>query len=123
MSFKEYKNEVVDWCKEKNWVWRLFFLIWFGYVLIRHISDPMYRSILAPLNLGLHEFGHLIFIPLGNFMHMVGGTIFQIFVPIFAVFNFYRQSDYFALGLSFGWLSTSLFDVSCCKLKVVSFGF
>ena len=106
------KDEAIEWCKGKNWMVRLPFLLWFFYVLVRHLSDPMYSSILGPLNLGIHELGHFIFGFLGQFLGVAGGTIFQLFVPIFAVFNFYRQNDFFSMTLSFGWLSTNLFSVA-----------
>ncbi len=76
------------------------------------MASSEYQSILGPLNLGIHEFGHLIFMPFGQFMHMLGGTLFQIAAPVLAVFNFYRQKDFFSISLCFGWLSTNLFDIS-----------
>jgi len=79
---------------------------------VRHWSNPEYRSILGPLNLGLHELGHFIFSFFGDFLGILGGTFFQVLAPLFGVVNFYRQSDFFAIALSFGWLSTSLFDVA-----------
>lgn len=106
------KDEAIDWCKGKNWMVRLPFLLWFVYVLVRHLLDPMYASILGPLNLGIHELGHIIFGFMGQFLGVAGGTIFQLFVPIFAVFNFSRQNDFFSIALSFGWLSTNLFSVA-----------
>lgn len=106
------RQEAVDWCRGKRWLVRLPFLVWFVYVLVRHISDPMYSSVLGPLNLGIHELGHLIFSFLGQTFAVAAGTLFQLFVPVFAVFNFYRQSDFFAIALSFGWLSTNFFSVA-----------
>ena len=91
---------------------RLPFLLWFVYVLVRHLLDPMYSSVLGPLNLGIHELGHVIFGFMGQFIGIAGGTILQLFVPIFAVWNFYRQNDFFSIALSFAWLSTNLFSVA-----------
>jgi len=106
------KNEVTAHSSGKNWEWRLPVLLWFLYISIRYFTNPDYNCILSPLNLGIHELGHLAFSFFGQFLHTLGGTIFQIFVPLFAVFNFYRQKDFFAISLSFGWLSTNLFDVA-----------
>jgi len=110
--FISLKDEAIEWCQNKNWMLRLPFLLWFVYVLARHLADPMYSSILGGLNLGIHELGHFIFGFMGQFLGVAGGTIFQLFVPIFAVFNFYRQNDFFSIALSFGWLSTNLFSVA-----------
>jgi hypothetical protein len=105
-------EEAVGWCRGKRWWLRAPFLLWFVYVLAKHLRDPLYSSILGPLNLGIHELGHLLFSFLGQTLAVAGGTIFQLFIPIFAVFNFYRQKDFFAIALSFGWLSTNLFGVA-----------
>jgi hypothetical protein len=106
------KDDAGEWCQGKNWLVRLPLLLFFVYVLIRHLSDPMYTSILGPLNLGIHELGHFVFGFLGQFLSVAGGTLLQLIVPFFAVFNFYRQSDFFAIALSFGWLSTNFFSVA-----------
>lgn len=100
------------WCKGKNWLVRLPAAVWFVYVLARHLSDPLYSSILGPLNLGIHELGHVIFSFAGEAMSVAGGTVFQLFVPVFAVYNFLKQSEYFGAALSFGWLSTNLFSIA-----------
>ncbi len=105
-------DEAVSWCRGKNWQVRLPILVWFGYVLIRHFCDPAYGSIIAPLNLGIHELGHVIFALLGKTLGVFGGTLLQLAAPVFGMVNFYRQQDFFAISLSFGWLSTNLFDVA-----------
>ncbi|MCX5708775.1 MAG: hypothetical protein NTY14_07420 [Candidatus Omnitrophica bacterium] len=110
--FIALKNDAIEWCQGKNWLFRLPLLLFFVYVLIRHLSDPLYSSVIGALNLGIHELGHIIFGFLGEFITVAGGTIFQLFVPVFALFNFYRQRDFFAMALSFGWLSTNLFNVA-----------
>ncbi|MCK9603901.1 MAG: hypothetical protein M0R66_06065 [Candidatus Omnitrophica bacterium] len=110
--FRDIRQEALDWCKGKNWQWRLLILAWFAYVLFRHLNDPMYNSILGALNLGIHELGHFVFGFFGNFLGVLGGTLLQCFVPVLSVANFYRQRDFFAIALSFGWLSTNFFDVA-----------
>ena len=106
------RDDAIEWCQGKNWLVRLPLLLFFVYVLIRHLSDPLYASILGPLNLGIHELGHLVFGFMGQFLGVAGGTLLQLIIPVFAVYNFYRQSDFFAIALSFGWLSTNFFSVA-----------
>lgn len=110
--FQSIRNEAIEWSRGKSWYVRLPLLIYFCYCFIRHISDPMYGGVLSGLNLGIHELGHFIFCFMGSFLAVAGGTIFECAVPVFAVFNFYRQGDFFAIALSFGWLSTCFFDVA-----------
>ncbi|MFA5272112.1 MAG: hypothetical protein WC412_07240, partial [Candidatus Omnitrophota bacterium] len=102
------RHEAVISSRGKCWQLRLPVLLWFLYVLFKYLLNPDYSCLLSQLNLGVHEFGHLIFLFFGQFLHVFGGTLFQLFVPIFAVWNFYRQKDFFAISFSFGWLSTNL---------------
>ena len=88
------RDDAIEWCQGKNWLVRLPLLLFFVYVLIRHLSDPLYASILGPLNLGIHELGHLVFGFMGQFLGVAGGTLLQLIIPVFAVYNFYRQSDF-----------------------------
>jgi hypothetical protein len=108
----ELIQEAIEWCKGKNWMVRAPLLAYFAYVLIRHLQSPLYSSIIGGLNLGIHEMGHLFFGLMGQSVSVAGGTIFQLALPVFAVFNFYRQRDFFAIAISFGWLSTNFFNIA-----------
>jgi hypothetical protein len=72
----------------------------------------MYQSIFDGLNLGIHELGHLIFIPFGRFLTVAGGTITQCLVPLISFFMFYKQRDFFAICVSFCWMGTNLFSIA-----------
>lgn len=109
---RRFLQEADDWCKGKNRIVRAPLLAYFVYVLARHLRDPLYTSALGALNLGIHELGHIAFGFLGQTLMIAGGTVLQLAVPVIAVFNFYRLRDYFAIALSFGWLSTNLFNVA-----------
>ncbi|MFA6216550.1 MAG: hypothetical protein WDL87_02745 [Candidatus Omnitrophota bacterium] len=106
------RQEAFEWCKGRSWLIRLPLLVWFAYCLARYLMNPLYHSVFDLLNLGIHELGHMIFAFLGEFIGVWGGTLAQCLVPVFAVFNFYRQKDFFAISLSFGWLAINLFGVA-----------
>jgi len=106
------KDDALEWCKGKNWLVRLPLLLFFVYVLVRHLSDPLYSSILGGLNLGIHELGHFVFGFMGEAMSVAGGTLLQLAIPVIGIFNFYRQEDFFSIALCFGWLSTNFFNVA-----------
>ena len=110
--FIYFREQAIEWCRGRNWWWRLPLLLWLGYVLVRHLADPLYSSILGGLNLGIHELGHLVFSFLGETLTVAGGTLLQLLIPVFGIFNFYRQRDFFSIALCFGWLSTNLFSVA-----------
>lgn len=85
-----------------------------GFVLLfyQYLKNPDASSIFNGLNLGIHETGHLLFSWCGQFLCIAGGTIFQLAVPFYGMWNFYKQKDFFAVSLCFGWLSTNLFNLS-----------
>lgn len=103
---------VVAHCAGRWWLPRLLLLLLLGYVFARHLGDPAYQSIFKPLNLGIHELGHVVFSPFGKLLEIAGGSILQCLVPIAAVGMFLRQGDPFAIAVSFGWLGTNLYDVA-----------
>lgn len=105
-------NHVRSWCVGKQWWWRICVLGFFVYVfwgLMRNFND---YHVFRPLNLGIHELGHLIFGWAGQFIAAAGGTFTQLAAPVYGMWNFYKQNDYFAIALCFGWLSTNLFEIS-----------
>ena len=107
-----FREEAIAWCRGKNWWVRLPLLVWFGYVLVKSLKDPMYRSILALASLGIHEMGHLLFSYFGTFINILGGTLLECLAPGFLFLNFYRQKEFFGMALCFGWLSTVFFGVA-----------
>jgi hypothetical protein len=105
-------GDAIDWCQGKSWLARLPFLAWFTYLLIKYLQDPRYWNVFSYLNLGIHELGHYVFSFFGVFVHVLGGTLLECLAPVFGVINFYRQRDFFAIAVCFGWLSTVLFGVA-----------
>jgi hypothetical protein len=110
--FGALAEEAREWAKGKAWQWRVIFLVAFAYVFVRHLADPEYSSVLGGLNLGIHEFGHMVFMWAGRIPGLFSGTFMQLFAPLFGMYNFYRQRDFFSIVLCFGWLSTNFFDVA-----------
>ncbi len=109
---KRFLLEASEWAEDKFAPLRLILWLFLFYIFLRHLGDPIYQSIFKPLNLGIHELGHLIFSPLGHFLMVAGGTIAQLLVPSISFFMFYRQKDYFAFTVSFCWMGTNLFSVA-----------
>lgn len=100
--------EMRDWCRGKWWFPRLAFMGWFVHLWVQLIQDPGHESVFFALNLGIHEAGHIIWSIFGEFMMFLGGSLTQCLAPVAAMVVFYRQSDYFGIAFSFGWLSTNL---------------
>jgi hypothetical protein len=61
----------------------------------------------------IHEFGHILFRPLGEFMTYLGGSLFQVLLPlifggIFAV----KNRDPFAAAVMLWWAGVAVMDVA-----------
>jgi hypothetical protein len=70
-------------------------------------------SFLHRANLAFHEFGHLFFRPLGQTMTILGGSLFQVLLPValagyFAVW----QQDNFAAAAASWWAGQNLVDLA-----------
>ena len=66
----------------------------------------------APL-LPIHEFGHILFRPFGEFMTLIGGSLLQVALPlvlggIFLV----KNRDPFAAAVTLWWSAVSVLDVA-----------
>jgi hypothetical protein len=63
-------------------------------------------------NLIIHEAGHLIFSPLGEFLMIAGGSLMQVIMPAAFVFYFYRNDKAYSAALVCLWVGESLLNVS-----------
>jgi hypothetical protein len=71
------------------------------------------RSFLHAVDLPFHEFGHLLFRPLGEWMMFLGGSLFQVVLPLLlgGVFVF-RQRQPFSAAVCLWWSGENLLDVA-----------
>jgi len=61
----------------------------------------------------IHEFGHVLFRPFGEFMHLAGGTLTQIGMPlVFGGILLYRNRDPFAAAVCLWWAAVAVLDVA-----------
>lgn len=104
-------------CKETFYA-RLGLLIAFGVWGFYFISagvdwEKIGSSFMHNINLPFHEFGHLLFIPLGEFMMILGGSLFQVLLPLLLTLVFvFKQKDTFAGSITLWWCGQSFIDVS-----------
>jgi hypothetical protein len=72
-------------------------------------GDPGYLHL---PNLVFHEAGHLIFLPLGSFMNVLGGSLMQLLVPAIFAVAFLRQDNMFAAAVCTWWLGQNFVDLA-----------
>ncbi len=107
-----WQTRIDEWARGRSWAVRLPLLLYFGWVFRHHLNNPFYNSLVGGINLGIHELGHFLWAPLGEFWGVLGGSLTQCLVPLIVAVLFYRQRDYFAIAIALCWLSTNLFNVA-----------
>lgn len=69
-------------------------------------------ALMDNINLPVHETGHLVFGPFGDFIAALGGSLFQLVVPLAFVFHFMRREDSHAASVALWWTGQSLWNVA-----------
>ncbi len=80
------------------------YFLWIAY-------DPMQGSFLDLVDLPIHETGHLIFRPFGEFLSIAGGSLFQIIVPVVFVGYFTWRLQYYSAAVVLFWVGQSILNV------------
>jgi hypothetical protein len=69
-------------------------------------------TLLDDVDLAIHEAGHVVFGPFGEFAGVAGGSVVQVLVPLaFVAYFAWRREAYAAFVVLF-WVSQSLFNVA-----------
>src|SRR5690348_11277396 len=69
----------IAWAEDTwGWWWRALLLIWFVVMLVQNLHDYNFAlsrisNPFSALDMGMHELGHYLFMPFGEFMHILGG--------------------------------------------------
>jgi hypothetical protein len=110
-------QQVMVWARGKLWWPRAIILVWLGFVYIQNLHDPKFAlnriaNVFSAFDLGIHELGHILFIPFGAFMTILGGSLFQLLFPLAWIAVCVWKRWYFAACVCMCWLGYSLFDVA-----------
>ena len=66
-------------------------------------------NFLDNINLIIHEAGHIIFMPFGEIIYFLGGTILQLLLPLAVAYTFYyKEKKIIETYISLLWFSESL---------------
>lgn len=74
--------------------------------------DPWQWHLIDGVNLLIHEAGHLVFSPFGEFIMIAGGSIFQVIMPMLFVGYFAYQRQFYSAALVLFWVGESILNVS-----------
>ncbi|MCA9738629.1 MAG: hypothetical protein R3E98_08040 [Gemmatimonadota bacterium] len=67
---------------------------------------------LSAVDLAIHETGHLVFLPLGEVMHFLGGTLFQLLVPLLFAGTFLHRGQRFSAAFPLWWVGQNLWHIA-----------
>lgn len=76
-------------------------------------DGEMGTSFMHNILLVIHEAGHRLFMPFGEFMTILGGSLFQVLLPLIcAATLLWTTRDAFGAGLGVWWTGVSLLDLA-----------
>lgn len=109
----EKTNPVVFWSRL---VLLVLLALWgWHFIKMDFVTNPFQigRSFMHNINLIFHEAGHILFIPLGRFMSILGGSLFQVLMPLIVMFTFLiKNHNPFAASVGLWWAGQSLMDIA-----------
>jgi hypothetical protein len=77
-------------------------LLLYGLYDLTHLGRG---TLLDGVDLAIHETGHLVFAPFGEFVGFAGGTLFQLIMPLVFVGYFWRRGDRYAASVVLWWVA------------------
>lgn len=93
-------------------VYAIFFLWGWKFVLADFRSAEAMGSFMHSVDLVFHEAGHILFIPLGDFMRVLGGSLNQLLVPAICAGAFLWKRDNFGAAVCVWWLGQNFVDLA-----------
>ena len=90
---------------------KLIFACLFSIYFVWIAVDPMRGSFLDTVDLPIHETGHLLFRPFGQFLMVAGGSLFQVIMPAIFVGYFVWQRSFYSAAVVLFWVGQSILNV------------
>jgi hypothetical protein len=76
------------------------------------LSHPGQGSLIDGVDLAIHETGHLVFAPFGEFVAFAGGTIMQLLFPLIFAGYFWRREDRHSASVALWWVAQNCGNVA-----------
>ncbi len=93
------------WCAFALWA------LWFAANGIDY--ESVNSSFLHAVILPFHEFGHVLFMPFGRFLTILGGSLFQVMMPLGLMLAFLiKQREPFGASVMLWWAGQSMVDLA-----------
>lgn len=94
-------------------VYLVFFAWGIDFISMDFRTNAIGQSWFHNVNLVFHEAGHFLFIPFGRTGSILGGSLFQVLLPLILVFSFLIYNrDAFGASICLWWGGQSLMDIA-----------
>ena len=93
-------------------VWVVLVLWGAQFITMDPATNAIGRSFMHHVNIPFHEAGHVLFQPFGRFLHILGGSLFQVLVPLIVAGAFLARLHPFGVAVGLWWAGQSLMDVA-----------
>jgi hypothetical protein len=77
-----------------------------------YLFVPDHYGLIDHVDLAIHETGHLVFGPFGEFVGYLGGTLMQLLVPATFAWYFLRRGDRHAATVAVWWIAQNCWNIS-----------
>lgn len=91
---------------------RLAFLAFLALYGVASFRTPAAGRLLDGVDLAIHETGHLVFAPFGEFLAVLGGTLFQLLVPAVFVAHFLWRGERYGAAVCLWWVAQNCWHIS-----------
>jgi hypothetical protein len=100
------------WATGRAWWWRAPLFLVLASQVLRPLREQGETTLWSGIIFGAHEFGHLFWMFLGEWMGVAGGSLTQLLIPIGAMALVWRGKDWFGVAVCGLFLATSLAELS-----------
>lgn len=100
------------WATGRSWLWRAPLFLFLARQVLRPLREQGEWTLFSGIIFGAHEFGHLFWMPLGEWMGIAGGSLTQLLVPLGALALVWRGKDWFGVAVCGLFIATSLAELS-----------
>jgi hypothetical protein len=76
------------------------------------LAHPARGTLLDGVDLAIHETGHLVFGPFGEFVGFAGGTLFQLIMPALFAGYFWHRRDQHSASVALWWVGQNCGNVA-----------
>jgi hypothetical protein len=109
-----FTERMREWAAGRWWWWRAPLFLFLLVQAIRPLRSRLLGewTLFSGVIFGAHEFGHLFWALLGEWMGVAGGSLTQLLIPIGAAAVVARSRDWFGVAVCGLFLATSLGELS-----------